>query len=50
MILIPHGTIFHAAEHFTKPKALHILWLFYYLFDEYMLYYDQETYQAIKSL
>lgn len=50
MILIPYGTIFHTAEHSTKPKALHISWLLYYLFDEYMLYYGQKSHLAIKSL
>lgn len=49
MIWIPYGTIFHTAEHLTELKDLHISWLLYYLFDEYILYHDQELYLAIKS-
>lgn len=49
MIWVPYGTIFHTAEHLTELKDLHISWLLYYLFDEYILYHDQELYLAIKS-
>ncbi len=50
MTLILYSTIFHTVEHLTEPKHFPFVWSLYNLFDEKVLYYDRNSYLAIKSL